>query len=86
MACFAHRLPHPLGEVIASNKVNWTLLQLVAAGDRGVIPPDIYRQAKRSHVSMNQNYPYIVLRKLVERGIAVKRGTKYYAKEVPTVK
>jgi hypothetical protein len=64
-----------------TNRVAWVYEQIVASGTHGMTPPDIYRAAKKVGLSMHKNYPYVVLRKLIERDKVTKKGERYHKKE-----
>ncbi len=38
------------------------------------------KAADKMHIKMHPNYPYVVLRKLVEKERAVKRKGRYYSR------
>jgi alanine racemase len=60
------------------SKVNWIFNFVAGNGPRGAMPPEVARAASTAGVSMHPNYPYTALRKLVERGVLVKRRGRYY--------
>lgn len=64
------------------NKVDWIDGLIEASGTLGVAPPEIMKAAEKQQMKMHPNYPYVVLRKLVEKGRAVKRRGRYYKKEI----
>lgn len=63
------------------NKVDWIDGLIAASGTLGVAPPEIMKAAQKSQIKMHPNYPYVVLRKLVEKDRIVKRRGRYYKKE-----
>jgi hypothetical protein len=64
------------------NKVDWIDGLIAASGTAGIAPPEIMKTAEKQLIKMHPNYPYVVLRKLVEKGRAVKRRGRYYKKEI----
>jgi len=62
------------------NKVDWIDGLIAASGTMGIAPPEIMKAAEKDHIKMHPNYPYVVLRKLVEKERAVKRRGRYYKK------
>jgi hypothetical protein len=63
------------------NRVNWMAGLIAASGTLGITPPEILKAAERDGIKLHRNYPYIVLRKLVDKDRAVKRRGRYYKKE-----
>jgi hypothetical protein len=60
------------------NRVDWVYKFVCESGSRGVKPTDVLAAASRAKITMHKNYPYVVLRKLVERGKVVKKRGRYY--------
>jgi hypothetical protein len=59
----------------------WIVTQVLNSGADGISPPEILQKAKAAAVKMHPNYPYVVLRKAVERGEITKFGSRYLKKE-----
>jgi hypothetical protein len=66
----------------ALNKVEWIDGLIAASGTMGIAPPEIMKAAEKDQIKMHPNYPYVVLRKLVEKERAVKRRGRYYKKGI----
>lgn len=60
------------------NRVRWIEQAVAASGAVGMMPPEIFRAAEKEGLHMNKNYPYIVLRKLMEQERVIKRRGRYY--------
>jgi hypothetical protein len=58
----------------------WIITQVLKSGDAGISPPQIIQLAKIAGIKMHHNYPYIVLRKAVEKGTVIKQGSLYMKK------
>lgn len=58
--------------------VDWILHQVAASGIKGMSPPELLRQAEFEQRKMHQNYPYVVLRKLVKAGRVAKKNGRYF--------
>jgi hypothetical protein len=58
--------------------VDWIYDQVLASGDSGVTPVDLYKIARKHGRTMHENYPYVALSSLVERKKIVKRDGRYY--------
>ena len=63
------------------NRVEWITGLVAASGTRGIAPPEILEKARGIGLKMHPNYPYVVLRKLIDRATIVKKGGRYYRKE-----
>jgi hypothetical protein len=63
------------------NRVDWIYKFTEESGTRGIKPPDVLPAASRVGIKMHKNYPYVVLNKLLERELVVKRRGRYYKKE-----
>jgi len=63
------------------NRVRWIESLVKQSGVSGVSPPEVSEAARRAGVKMHKNYPYVVLKKLIEKGLIVKRRGRYYKKE-----
>lgn len=64
----------------AISHVEWISLQVAASGVNGISPPEILKLAEEQERKMHKNYPYIVLRKLVEEGKVIKKAGRYFKK------
>ena len=60
--------------------VVWISNQVAASGTKGISPPEILKLAEEEGRKMHKNYPYIVLRKLVQDGKVTKRAGRYSKK------
>ena len=63
------------------NRVKWVESLIEQSGVSGVSPPEVLGAARRAGISMHKNYPYVVLRTLMERQLIVRRRGRYYKKE-----
>ena len=60
------------------NRVDWIAAAVAASGAMGITPPEILARAEIEGVSMHHNYPYIVLKKLIERRRVRRNGARYF--------
>ena len=75
-------LPIPTAETNSGapgTKTAWIKSQIVASGDRGIAPRDIWRAATAEGIAMHPNYPYDVTKKLKDKGEIRSRGGKFFA-------
>ena len=59
--------------------VDWIYNAVVASGERGMSPPEILKTSAQAGLAMHKNYPYVVLRGLVDKHKVTKREGRYYA-------
>ena len=64
------------------SKVDWIDGLIAASGTMGLAPPEIMKAAEKEQIKMHPNYPYVVLRKLVQKDRVVKLRGRYYKKAV----
>jgi hypothetical protein len=63
------------------NRVDWISGAVAASGSYGITPPEIMISATKAGVAMHKNYPYSVLKTLMDRNQVYKRRDRYYKKE-----
>jgi len=61
-----------------TSHVDWIDRAIANSGSAGLSPPEILVAAKKAGIKMHKNYPYIVLKTLVERGRVSKQAGRYY--------
>jgi len=61
------------------NRVEWIAYAVAASGNIGITPPEILAQAEQAGVTMHQNYPYVVLKKLVGKNRVRRKGARYFS-------
>jgi hypothetical protein len=60
------------------SRIDWIAEAVATSGSAGITPPEIMRKSAKAGIKMHQNYPYVALRKLVERKQVEKKGARYY--------
>ncbi|HEY6347145.1 MAG TPA: hypothetical protein VIY49_37110 [Bryobacteraceae bacterium] len=65
----------------ALSHIDWIYNAVVNAGDHGLSPPEILKAAASASIKMHENYPYVALKTLVERGKVIKKEGRYYRKQ-----
>jgi tRNA splicing endonuclease len=65
------------------NRVVMVERMVLESHNDGISPLDVLRKSEQMGITMHRNYPYVVLRKLVEHGRIQKYGSKYFD---PTLK
>ena len=63
---------------LGGSRIDWIAEVVAASGNAGITPPQILRKSVRAGIKMHENYPYVALRKLVERKRVEKKGARYY--------
>jgi hypothetical protein len=59
------------------NRVEWITAVVQEYSPKGMTPPEIMKLAATDGITMHENYPYVVLKKLVKKGIIIREGARY---------